>query len=83
MRAKSKPELGEVVVYAEGLCALSACAPKDMDRADLLAVINSEHPTGIRSSWSFDNAPRFRTGQPNPCPCEQEPGDRMHYLFAC
>ena len=71
-----------VVVYAEGLLALSACAPGDMSPAEVTERVNQLVPTGIEPRWQLDPASTFRTGEPNPAPCEQAPG-RKHYLFMC
>lgn len=70
-----------VEVYAAGIIALSACAPADMDPAEVEAEVNTYYPTGISSPWTLDPAPTFKTGQANPAPCER--GGRTHYLFRC
>jgi len=74
---------GEVIVYALGIMALSACAPASMEPEDVQAEVNRLEPTGISAPWALDNAPRFKGGEPNPGPCDQEPDCRTHYLFAC
>lgn len=73
---------GFVEFYAVGLGYLSACAPKSMSREDIEAAANVEHPTGIASRWRVSSDPTFRTGQPNPCPCESVRG-RVHHLLSC
>lgn len=75
-------DVAGVVVYAEGVTALSACAPGDMPLAEVTERVNMLVPTGIEPSWIPDPAPAFKDGIPNPGPCEQAPG-RKHYLFMC
>lgn len=70
-----------VYVYAEGLYLCSVCAPAGMSREVVEAVVNSQNPSGISSPWRIADR-QFRTGQPNPTPCDQH-GDRMHYLLSC
>lgn len=71
-----------VELYALGLICASACAPKDMDREAVERSVNSQHPTGIRSRWCVADEP-FRTGEPNPCPCNDHPEERLHWLLVC
>lgn len=65
-----------------GLVCVSVCAPKETPPADIEAWINGESPTGISSPWRISED-AFASGQPNPCPCDQEPGTRLHYLLNC
>ena len=44
--------------------------------------LNSNYPTGLAHQWDFSKDEKFTSGEPNPCPCEQESG-RTHYLFDC
>jgi len=71
-----------VEIYANGLCACSACAPGDMDAAQVAAAVNDANPTGIDSRWSVSADPFFRTGEPNPCPCNDDAA-RQHWLLEC
>ena len=82
-RLKLDGDYEAVEIYAVGIVALSACAPKDMPLEDVSDAVNVQRPTGIRSSWVPDLGQKFRAGLPNPCPCEGEPGSRVHYLFRC
>jgi hypothetical protein len=75
-------DMDQVHVYDWGLCYLSACAPKEMPLKRITAVVNSSHPTGIKSQWR-KAAENFVSGEPNPCPCDDEPKRRLHYLFNC
>ena len=71
-----------IEVYAEGLVALSACASAGMAPADVEAEVNTFFPTGLSSPWALSPDPTFKSGQPNPCPCDMGTG-RIHYLFQC
>jgi hypothetical protein len=71
-----------IEIYSHGLCYASVCAPKEMPLADVAAELNRQLPTGISFPWKPDEAPTFRGGQPNPCPCAKDPS-RVHRLFSC
>lgn len=73
----------EVEVYHVGLVCLSACAPKDMPIEEVESLINVQHPTGIASAWRKSKDPTFKAGEPNPCPCNDHPDGRVHYLLEC
>lgn len=76
-------DVEKIHVYAGGtLDVLSVCAPKEMPRERLVAAVNAGHPTGIESQWTVSEED-FRGGEPNPCPCNDEPDDRLHYLMHC
>lgn len=72
----------EVKVYAEGLFYASACAPSAMSLAEVTAAVNASHPCGTSGGWQPDPSPAFagQDREPNPGPCNTEPG-RTHYLF--
>lgn len=70
-----------VNIYAQGLIYLSACAPKDMPAANVVAGVNLSHPTGISSRWTIREG-GFKDGTNNPHICEHDPS-RLHYLFVC
>lgn len=70
-----------VVVYSHGPVYLSACAPAGMAVADIERNVNMSHPTGISSQWALASTP-FASGEPNPCPCNDDAG-RLHYLLSC
>jgi hypothetical protein len=72
-----------VVVYIWGLCNASVCAPAGMTLAEIERDVNRQLPTGIESPWKKDEAPTFADGETNPCPCERDPGMRVHYLLSC
>lgn len=65
-----------------GLVTMSACVPKDMSRETIEKEVNLENPTGISSQWAITEDD-FADGNPNPCPCDREPEDRLYYLLHC
>lgn len=65
-----------------GIVAVSVCAPKDTSCEAIEAWVNTESPTGISSPWAISDD-EFADGHPNPCPCDQEPKARLHYLLNC
>ena len=71
-----------VYVYTSGLVSCSACAPADMPIDEVAREVNLQNPTGISSRWQAATEP-FADGTPNPCPCNQHPVERVHYLFNC
>lgn len=72
----------EVHIYASGLCHTSACAPMTFNGEQVAEAVNAKLPTGLDHGWSISPDETFRTGQPNPCQCEQA-SDRMHWLLVC
>lgn len=75
--------MGKVIyfeAYSVGLCAASVCTNLPAD--EVAAEMNRQHPTGIASKWELSKDPTFRTGQPNPNPCEDR-RDCKHYLLCC
>lgn len=70
-----------VVVYASGLLCCSVCAPVGMSRAELEREVNRIHPCGTRKGWTISTDPTFASGQPNPCPCNDHPTERQHWLL--
>lgn len=72
-----------VAVYSLGLVSCSVCAPREMTRDEVEAAVNVAEPTGISSEWRVSDEPTFSGGQPNPCPCEQQPESHVHYLMHC
>jgi len=70
-----------IVFYAEGPCMASICAPMFLTAQEIVAQANYYHPTGISSAWKVAEEP-FRSGDPNPCPCDRD-AQRVHYLLSC
>ncbi len=70
----------EVVFYAEGIVFLSACAPEGMTGEDVSERANVLRHNGV-GSWAIARE-SFRTGEPNPTPCNTQEG-RRHWLLTC
>ncbi len=73
-------ESDDFVIYASGIVYSSVCSSLGLEAT--LARMQTI-PTGLRSPWALSEDKAFRTGEPNPCPCENQPNTRMHYLFNC
>jgi hypothetical protein len=70
----------EFEVYTSGLCYMSVCT----NLADKTAVedhANATNPAGTRHGWKVTE-PFFRTGQTNPCACNNNTG-KYHWLLTC
>lgn len=72
-----------VTVYSAGLCSLSCCADNSITIEEITTVVNVTNPTGIQSHWRLAEDKKFKSGEPNPCPCDENPEHRKHYLFHC
>lgn len=73
--------MSEFVAYSVGIVSASVCS--SLGVKETARRLNQEHPTGIDSAWSQSPDETFRTGEPNPCPCEDSPTTHKHYLFSC
>lgn len=71
----------DVTIYSKGLVYVSACAASELTKEQVEEYVNRYHPTGVSSQWTVSDE-RFRTGEPNPCPCESSP-HRTHWLLTC
>lgn len=71
----------EIEIYSTGMCFLSACVKKGLEKNYITDQINAMSPTGISSSWSISEQ-NFGDGSGNPHQCEKH-SDREHYLFVC
>lgn len=84
MKEKFKPfyeDAGyEFIVYSNGICAASVCTSLSVKEAT--RRINLVNPTGISSRWK-PSKESFRTGESNPCQCEEYPKTHRHILFVC
>lgn len=67
--------------YTIGLCYASVCS--SLSPRETVKRMNAQHPTGIRHRWKLAPDKTFKTGQPNPCPCENNPSTHKHYLLVC
>lgn len=72
----------DVQIMAWGLVYLTTCAPADTPANVLEAEADRQHPTGLEHGWRISADESFKSGQPNPCPCEQVDG-RQHTLLEC
>ena len=69
----------DFVVYAEGLLYLSVCS--SLPQQEVEARMR-RRPSGTKNGWGLADEP-FRSGEPNPCPCDMKPETHKHYLFVC
>jgi hypothetical protein len=76
-----RPDHPDFEAYAMGLCTASVCTC--LSDEDATGWLNELYPTGITSPWAIAEDATFRTGQPNPCPCERSPDTHRHVLFHC
>jgi len=74
--------MSEALIIHEGLCYLTACAPKEMTGPEVEADIRRQAIAGTSAGWRLSDDRTFSGGQPNPCECDQD-GSRKHWLFAC
>lgn len=68
-----------LIVISEGICQKSVCVPDNWDKEKILANAGT---SGIDSEWQLSSDTHFKTGETNPCSCDQEAG-RKHYLLVC
>jgi hypothetical protein len=54
-----------------------------MTPAEIEETINVHYYTGISSVWKVSESKTFKSNDPNPCPCSDDPEHRMHYLMVC
>lgn len=73
---------GEVLMYRVGVFSMSVCAPGHLDGPAVAHAINQHYPCGTLHGWQISSDTAFRTGEPNPCQCEEDP-DRKHWLIDC
>ncbi len=70
-------------IYKSGIVHCSVCVPKDATKEEIEDMVNKENPVGMDSRWFISEASTFKTGEPNPCPCDVFPERYMHYLMEC
>jgi hypothetical protein len=71
-----------IEIYASGILYCSVCAPKRLAVRTVERVVNELNPTLITTKWKVSKDKTFKTGETNPCICENYP-DRLHYLMEC
>ena len=76
-----KKAVPEFDAYRVGVMMASVCSSLPLDATG--RRLNAERPTGIPSPWQPSGDAAFRSGEPNPCPCERNPETHKHYLFEC
>lgn len=68
-------------VYAAGLTHASVCSSLSLE--ETTHRLNKEMPSGTRRGWQPCEDKKFKSGEPNPCRCEEAPKTHKHYLFDC
>ena len=71
----------EFTIYAEGFVCMSVCS--SLSPEETVERAHAARPTGIDLRWGLSQDVTFRTGQTNPCPCEDSPETHKHYLLNC
>ena len=66
-------------IYSCGTCFASVCS--SLPKKEVIARMKATY-TGISSGWKLAKE-NFKTGEPNPHPCEQNTKTHKHYLFVC
>jgi len=72
-----------VIIYRNGIVACSVCAKKDLSIKEITKQVNALNPTMSSSNWKLSKDKTFKGGEPNPCPCNEYPDNRVYYLFNC
>ena len=72
----------QIIIYSKGICHCSVCAENNLPVDKIEEFVNKENPTGIGHGWKL-SAKNFKTGESNPCDCNEYPDERKHYLFNC
>lgn len=70
----------DFLAYSVGVVYASACT--SLDDATATTRMNAAVATGTDTPWRIADEP-FRTGEPNPCPCNDKPATHRHILFVC
>ena len=78
-----KPIFEKVVPYSVGLLNASVCADNSLTPEEVEKEFNKVYFCGTENGWKISSDTHFLQGQPNPCPCDQFPETRKHYLFEC
>ncbi len=74
--------MDKIICYSVGIVAMSICAEKEISTNQIEKFANTEHPLQILK-WKISKDKCFKSGETNPCNCEQFPNDRKHYLLNC
>jgi len=73
----------KVIPYSVGLLAASVCAANELTPEEVEKEFNRINPAGTINGWKISDDTHFKGGATNPCPCDQHPDTRTHYLFNC
>jgi hypothetical protein len=80
----AQPDATTVYLWGLTLVHVCCCAPATLTGEEVAAAVNAKEPTGITSGWQVDTSPDpAGDGAPNPRPCPDAPGARLHYLMVC
>ncbi len=79
----SKDKGNEVIPYSVGPLSASVCADNSLTPDEVERIFNLVSPSGTTNGWKISEDTYFAQGKPNPCPCDQHPETRKHYLFEC
>ena len=71
--------MSEFAVLTEGLCNASVCS--SLPKREVARRMR-QRLTGV-GPWRPSKDKTFSGGEPNPCPCNQNPKTHKHYLFNC
>jgi hypothetical protein len=80
-KGNKEKEMKDFEAYSIGICNASVCSSLTLE--EITKRLNERYPTGIASQWTLSEDKQFHSGQPHPCPCEENPETHMHYLFHC
>jgi len=69
-----------VKVYSTGIFYCSVCT--DEEPGAMLEQVNMLSPAGTAHGWKIAEEP-FKSGEPNPSPCNDKPETHKHYLLDC
>lgn len=70
--------------YSIGITSMSACVDNSLSGEEIEELANTQFPTEIESKWTISSDTHFRDGiNTNPCPCQDNPETRSHYLLNC
>jgi hypothetical protein len=73
----------KIIPYSVGLLTASVCADNNLTPEEVEKEFNRVSPSGTTAGWRISEDTHFREGATNPCPCDQNPTTRKHYLFNC
>lgn len=85
----------DIFVYRASALCCSVCVPKEWTRDQVEAATNEDHDGKLRDElgeryeqfdrgelrWTISMDEAFKGGETNPCPCNDHPETRLHYLM--